>query len=70
MNAVTALKPYAADPSAIFKQRYANYIGGQWREPLSGEYFDNLTPVTGQVITRIPRSNKDDIEAALEAGIR
>ncbi|MBN8741597.1 MAG: aldehyde dehydrogenase [Lysobacterales bacterium 69-70] len=67
MNAVTALKPYAADPSAIFKQRYANYIGGQWREPLSGEYFDNLTPVTGQVITRIPRSNKDDIEAALDA---
>jgi len=67
MNAVTALKPYAADPSAIFKQRYANYIGGQWREPLSGEYFDNLTPVTGQVFTRIPRSNKDDIEAALDA---
>ncbi len=67
MNAVTALKSYATDPSAIFKQRYANYIGGQWREPLSGEYFDNLTPVTGQVFTRIPRSNKDDIEAALDA---
>ncbi|HVH36836.1 MAG TPA: aldehyde dehydrogenase [Tahibacter sp.] len=67
MNAVTALKPYATDPSAIYKQRYANYIGGQWREPLSGEYFDNLTPVTGQVFTKIPRSNKDDIEAALDA---
>jgi aldehyde dehydrogenase len=65
MNDVSAR--YAQDPTSIFKQRYGNYIGGQWQEPRSGEYFDNITPVNGRVLTQIPRSNKDDIEAALDA---
>ncbi len=67
MNAVTAAKPQATDPSSIFKPRYANYIGGQWVEPRSGQYFDNVTPVTGKVFTSIPRSNAEDIELALDA---
>ena len=58
---------YANDPSTIFKPRYGNYIGGQWQEPRTGQYFDNVTPVTGKVFTQIPRSGKDDIEAALDA---
>ena len=33
-----------------YKERYENYIGGQWTPPVNGEYFDNPTPVTGQVI--------------------
>ena len=67
MNAVTSSNPKATDPQAIFKQRYANFIGGQWVAPRSGQYFDNLTPVTGKVFTSIPRSNAEDIEAALDA---
>ncbi|MCD9027956.1 aldehyde dehydrogenase family protein [Luteimonas sp. BDR2-5] len=67
MNAVTAPRPQATDPGTIFKQRYANFIGGKWVEPKSGQYFDNTTPVTGKVFTSIPRSNADDIEAALDA---
>ena len=50
-----------------FKQRYANFIGGKWVPPVSGEYFENVTPVTGHPFCEIPRSNKDDIEAALDA---
>ncbi|MGH8062002.1 MAG: aldehyde dehydrogenase [Pseudoxanthomonas sp.] len=67
MNAVTAAKPQATDPGSIFKKRYSNFIGGQWVAPKSGEYFDNVTPVTGKVFTQVARSNKDDIEAALDA---
>ncbi|KAF1719910.1 aldehyde dehydrogenase [Pseudoxanthomonas wuyuanensis] len=67
MNAVTATKPQATDPASIFKKRYANFIGGQWLEPRSGQYFDNITPVTGKAFTQIPRSNAEDIEAALDA---
>ncbi len=67
MNAVTAPKPQATDPASIFKQRYANFIGGKWVEPKSGQYFDNITPITGKVFTSIPRSNADDIELALDA---
>src|SRR5580700_1646622 len=49
-----------------FKKRYANYIGGQWTPPTKGEYFENVTPVTGHVRCEIPRSGADDIEAALD----
>ena len=67
MNAVTAAKPQATDPASIFKKRYSNFIGGQWVAPKGGEYFDNITPVTGKVFTQVARSGKDDIEAALDA---
>ncbi len=67
MNAVTISKPQATDPGSIFKKRYANFIGGQWVEPKSGQYFDNTSPVNGKVFTSVPRSNADDIEAALDA---
>ncbi|MGH8148228.1 MAG: aldehyde dehydrogenase [Rhodanobacteraceae bacterium] len=50
-----------------FKQRYGNFIGGKWIPPVGGGYFENVTPVTGHPFCEIPRSNKDDIEAALDA---
>ena len=64
---MSAAATHANDPSTIFKPRYGNYIGGQWQAPRTGQYFDNVTPVTGKVFTQIPRSGKDDIEAALDA---
>ncbi len=50
-----------------FKQRYGNFIGGKWVEPKGGKYFDNITPITGHPFCEIPRSDKDDVEAALDA---
>ncbi len=50
-----------------FRARYGNYIGGQWVAPVSGQYFENITPVTGKVFCEIPRSNAQDIEKALDA---
>ncbi len=50
-----------------FKSRYGNFIGGQFVEPRSGQYFDNRSPVNGQVLCEVARSNADDIEAALDA---
>src|SRR6202166_1401709 len=50
-----------------FKTRYGNFIGGQWVAPVKGEYFINITPVTGQPICEIPRSTAEDIELALDA---
>jgi len=35
--------------------------------PASGQYFENVTPVTGKVFCEIPRSNAADIELALDA---
>ncbi|MDE1893249.1 MAG: aldehyde dehydrogenase family protein [Xanthomonadaceae bacterium] len=50
-----------------FKQRYGNFIGGRWIEPINGKYFENVTPITGRPFCEIPRSDKDDVEAALDA---
>ncbi len=50
-----------------FKKRYGNYIGGQWVEPAKGQYFENITPVTGKPFCEIPRSTEEDIERALDA---
>ncbi len=50
-----------------FKSRYANFIGGKWQAPVKGEYFDNITPVTGKAFCQVPRSSAEDIELALDA---
>jgi len=50
-----------------FKPRYGNFIGGEWVDAKSGRVFDNVSPITGQKICEIARSDKDDVEAALDA---
>lgn len=50
-----------------FKERYDNYIGGKWTPPTRGQYFENITPVTGKAFTEIARSTEEDIELALDA---
>ncbi|MBE7376911.1 acetaldehyde dehydrogenase ExaC [Pseudomonas lopnurensis] len=50
-----------------FKTRYGNYIGGEFVEPVSGQYFTNTSPVNGQPIAEFPRSDAADIEKALDA---
>ncbi len=52
---------------APFAKRYDNFIGGGWRAPISGKYFDNISPVTGQAVCEIARSDALDIDAALDA---
>jgi len=50
-----------------FKQRYGNYIGGEWVAPVKGQYFSNISPCTGEAFCEIPRSTAEDIELALDA---
>ena len=50
-----------------FNARYDNYIGGTWVAPAAGRYFDNTSPVNGQVLCQIARSDATDIERALDA---
>ncbi|MDR3774557.1 MAG: aldehyde dehydrogenase family protein [Terracidiphilus sp.] len=67
MATATALHPGKLSETVSFRPRYGNYIGGRWVEPASGQYFENVTPVTGRVFCEIPRSNAQDIERALDA---
>ena len=50
-----------------FKQRYDNFIGGEWVPPVDGNYFANVTPVTGQPYCEVARSTSADVEKALDA---
>ena len=50
-----------------FAKRYDNHIGGEWRAPKAGKYFDNISPITGQPVCEIARSDASDVEAALDA---
>jgi aldehyde dehydrogenase len=50
-----------------FKERYGNYIGGEFVAPVKGEYFTNTSPVNGKPIAEFPRSSAEDIEKALDA---
>lgn len=61
-----------ADPGAEgsvvnFKERYGNFIGGQWVPPVDGEYLDNVSPINGEVFCQVPRSKAADIEKAIDA---
>ncbi|GAB6067560.1 aldehyde dehydrogenase family protein [Methylothermus subterraneus] len=50
-----------------FKSRYDNYIGGKWTPPVRGQYFEDITPVTGRPFCEVARSTAEDIELALDA---
>lgn len=67
MATMTALRPGEYGYPVSIRPRYENFIGGEWVAPASGQYFENVTPVTGQVLCEIPRSNAADVDRALDA---
>jgi aldehyde dehydrogenase len=50
-----------------FKEKYGNFIGGKFVEPVGGQYFENISPIDGKVFTHVARSGKEDVELALDA---
>ncbi len=49
------------------RPRYDNFIGGQWVAPVDGQYFTNITPITGKPLCEVARSQAADVELALDA---
>jgi aldehyde dehydrogenase len=69
MSTLTLDRP-AATLCAPFAPRYDNFIGGTWVAPRAGRYFHNISPLTGQPVGEIARSQAEDVEAALDAAHR
>jgi aminomuconate-semialdehyde/2-hydroxymuconate-6-semialdehyde dehydrogenase len=44
-----------------------NYINGELIAPTDGQYLDNVEPATGAIYSKIPQSNSDDLELAVNA---
>lgn len=59
--------PGTEGAKAEFKSRYEHFIGGEWTPPVKGQYFENVTPVTGKVFCEVARGTAEDIDAALDA---
>lgn len=69
-NKAVESKTYSSENLAKrpdFKDKYDNYINGRFVAPAKGEYFENISPIDGQVFTKAARSTKEDVEAALDA---
>ncbi|MGB8711888.1 MAG: aldehyde dehydrogenase family protein [Onishia taeanensis] len=62
--------PGSADALVSFAERYGNFIDGKFVAPIKGQYFDNVSPVNGEVFCQIPRSTAEDIDLALDAAHR
>ena len=52
---------------SLIREKFDNFIGGKWVAPVKGQYFDNISPVTGQVVCQVARGTAEDIELALDA---
>jgi aldehyde dehydrogenase len=59
--------PGTPDSLVAVQDRYGHFIGGNWVEPKKGNYFENISPVTGRAFCEVGRGTEEDIEAALDA---
>ncbi|MEV0984770.1 aldehyde dehydrogenase family protein [Brevibacterium sp. NPDC049920] len=64
---VVYAQPGTEGSKVTFKSRYDNWIGGEWVAPVKGNYFENISPVTGKPFCEVAQSTAEDIEVALDA---
>ena len=50
--------------------RLLMYIGGEWIDSVAGETFERISPVTGEVLASLPKANREDAQAAIDAANR
>ncbi|MEM9387718.1 MAG: aldehyde dehydrogenase [Pseudomonadota bacterium] len=71
MDQPTTITPEVALASVTeritVRQRYDNFIGGNWVAPAEGRYFDNVSPLTGRPVCQVARSSAADVDKALDA---
>ncbi|EDQ88059.1 uncharacterized protein MONBRDRAFT_26572, partial [Monosiga brevicollis MX1] len=67
LMATRALSAQALREKSGMKERYGNFINGEFVAPLDGEYFDNVSPINGEVVCQAPRSKANDVDLALDA---
>ena len=46
---------------------YKLFIDGEWREPTSTERLDCISPLTQELLTRVPDANTEDVDLAVRA---
>ena len=49
------------------KRRFAHFIGGGWKAPAEGSYFETADPSTGEKIAEVAQGSAADVDAAVKA---
>jgi aldehyde dehydrogenase (NAD+) len=65
--------PAPEDPreAVVWLERHArqlgHFIGGGWRAPVEGRYFDTTDPSTGELLASVAQGSVADVDAAVKA---
>jgi aldehyde dehydrogenase (NAD+) len=63
--------PESASPALRWLEErgrtFGHLIGGEWRDPSGGEYFDSTNPATNKPLARIAQGTPADVDAAVRA---
>ena len=62
---------YASAPEArdivTLQERYGNFVGGDFVEPRSGEWYPTISPATEEPLAEVAQSGPEDVKLAVEA---
>ena len=50
-----------------YQRRFVHFIGGTWRDPAEGIFFDSIDPATGDKLAAIAQGSATDVDAAVQA---
>jgi len=51
----------------IHKRKFGHFIGGAWKAPAEGEYFETADPSTGEKIADVGQGSAADVDLAVKA---
>jgi aldehyde dehydrogenase (NAD+) len=49
------------------QRRFGHFIGGKWREPAEGIFFDSTNPATGEKIATVAQGSAADVDAGVQS---
>ena len=50
-----------------FNRRFGHFIGGVWKAPADGKYFETVDPSTGEKIAEVAKGSAADVNTAVKA---
>jgi len=70
-SALPALWEYSASLESTdhirLRKRYGLFIGGEFVEPASGQYFETINPATEETLAKVADANAEDVDRAVKA---
>src|SRR6516225_8334725 len=49
------------------KRRFGNFIGGAWKAPIEGRYFETMDPSTAEKIAEVAQGSAEDVDSAVKS---